>query len=86
MAENYDDIDKKTPDTVDTDGHASDDKDNDDDYEKYCYLCRRPESVAGKLIHMPGDINICADCMQRSLTASTIPDLATCRGLAICSS
>ena len=66
MAENYDDIDKKTPDTVDTDGHASDDKDNDDDYEKYCYLCRRPESVAGKLIHMPGDINICADCMQRS--------------------
>lgn len=23
MAENYDDIDKKTPDTVDTDGHAS---------------------------------------------------------------
>jgi ATP-dependent Clp protease ATP-binding subunit ClpX len=55
MAENYDDIDKKTPDTVDTDGHASDDKDNDDDYEKYCYLCRRPESVAGKLIHMPGD-------------------------------
>ena len=31
MAENYDDIDKKTPDTVDTDGHASDDKDNDDD-------------------------------------------------------
>ena len=44
MAENYDDIDKKTPDTVDTDGHASDDKDNDDDYEKYCYLCRRPRA------------------------------------------
>ena len=34
MAENYDDIDKKTADTVDTDGHASDDMDNDDDYEK----------------------------------------------------
>ena len=27
-----------------------------DEYEKYCYLCRRPESVAGKLIHMPGDV------------------------------
>lgn len=39
---------------------------NDDEYEKYCYLCRRPESVAGKLIKMPGDINICADCMQKS--------------------
>ena len=67
MAENYDDIDKKTPDTVDTDGHASDDKDNDDDYEKYCYLCRRPESVAGKMIDMPGNIHICADCMQKTM-------------------
>ena len=31
MAENYDDIDKKTPDTVDTDGHASENKDDNDD-------------------------------------------------------
>ena len=37
-----------------------------DEYEKYCYLCRRPESVAGKLIHMPGDMYICNDCMQKS--------------------
>ena len=66
MAENYDDIDKNVPDVTDADDNAEDDKDKDDEYEKYCYLCRRPESVAGKLIHMPGDINICADCMQRS--------------------
>lgn len=43
MSENYNDnIDNK------------DENDKDDEYEKYCYLCRRPESVAGKLIDMPG--------------------------------
>ncbi|MGN0495159.1 MAG: ATP-dependent Clp protease ATP-binding subunit ClpX [Lachnospiraceae bacterium] len=37
-----------------------------DEYEKYCYLCRRPESQTGKLIYMPNDINICQDCMQKT--------------------
>ncbi len=39
---------------------------NEDEYEKYCYLCRRPESQVGKLIYMPNDINICQDCMQKT--------------------
>lgn len=39
---------------------------HEDDYEKYCYLCRRPESQVGKLIYMPNDINICQDCMQKT--------------------
>ena len=48
-----------------------DDSDDDsDDYEEVCYLCRRPESVAGKLIHLPMDgISVCADCMEKSFTA-----------------
>ena len=55
MSENYNDnIDNK------------DENDKDDEYEKYCYLCRRPESVAGKLIDMPGGISICPDCMQKT--------------------
>lgn len=37
-----------------------------DNYEKYCYLCRRPESKVGKLIYMPNSINICQDCMQKT--------------------
>lgn len=37
-----------------------------DPYEKYCYMCRRSESQAGKLIHMPGDVYICQDCMQKT--------------------
>lgn len=41
-------------------------KGNNDDYEKYCYLCRRPESKVGKLIYMPNSINICQECMQKT--------------------
>ncbi|MEE1314925.1 MAG: ATP-dependent Clp protease ATP-binding subunit ClpX [Faecalimonas sp.] len=36
-------------------------------YEKYCFMCHRPESVAGKLIEMPNDLYVCQDCMQKSM-------------------
>ena len=35
-------------------------------YEKVCFLCRRPESKAGKMIDLPQNVCICADCMQKS--------------------
>ena len=37
-----------------------------DEYEKICYMCHRPESKAGKMISMPGNICICSDCMQKT--------------------
>lgn len=40
--------------------------DNSDEYEKICFVCRRPESRAGKMIVMPNNIYICQDCMQRT--------------------
>lgn len=39
---------------------------NDTEYEDVCYICRRPESVAGKMIHIPNNICICNDCMQKT--------------------
>ena len=42
------------------------DSDNDDKYEDICYICRRPESKAGKMIHIPNNICICNDCMQKT--------------------
>ena len=40
-----------------------------DDYEDIGYMCRRPESVAGKLIHLPMEnICICPDCMEKSFS------------------
>lgn len=40
---------------------------NDDEYEKICYLCRRPESKTGKMITMMGGMHICPDCMQSTM-------------------
>lgn len=37
-----------------------------DEYEQICYICRRPESVAGKMIRIPNNICICQDCMQKT--------------------
>ena len=42
------------------------DADRDDRYEDICYICRRPESKAGKMIHIPNNICICNDCMQKT--------------------
>lgn len=41
----------------------------DDEYEKVCFICRRPESVAGKMIDLPNHISVCSDCMQKSFDA-----------------
>lgn len=53
--------DKDRPDTV---GHGE--SESADEYEKVCFLCRRPESKAGKMIELPNNIHICMDCMQKS--------------------
>ena len=45
---------------------SSGDSPKKDEYEKVCFLCRRPESKAGKMIELPSNINICTDCMQKS--------------------
>ena len=36
------------------------------DYEDICYICHRTESRAGKMIHIPNNICICSDCMQKT--------------------
>ena len=53
-------------------------KNDDDDYEKVCFICRRPESVTGKMIDLPNNISVCPDCMQKSFDtmANTPMDLS----------
>ena len=47
---------------------ATDDiiKDDNNEYEDICYMCRRPESVAGKMLKMTGNMCVCRDCMQKT--------------------
>ena len=42
-------------------------KHTDDGYEDVCFICRRPESKAGKMFKMPGNMTICMDCMQKTM-------------------
>lgn len=39
-----------------------------------CYLCKRPESVTGKMIELPNHIHICADCMQKTFDLMNTSD------------
>ncbi len=34
------------------------------EYEEFCMMCRRPESLAGKMLHLPGNIQVCSHCMD----------------------
>lgn len=39
------------------------------EFEDICYICRRPESKAGKMFHLPNNICICDDCMHKTMDA-----------------
>lgn len=45
------------------------DDEKEEEYEKVCFICRRPESKAGKMIELPNNITVCQDCMQKSFDA-----------------
>ena len=40
-----------------------------EEYEDVCFVCRRPESKAGKMFHMPNHISVCQDCLQKTMDA-----------------
>ena len=68
------DEEEKTPGTGETAGEqekkelsaAEKKEDNEPEYEDICYICRRPEHIAGKMIKIPNNICICQDCMQKT--------------------
>lgn len=76
---NFEDEDLKDIQDTDKAVHGSQDKDkaahgssdNADNYEKICYMCRRPESKAGPMITMPGGMCLCHDCMQKAFDTVT---------------
>lgn len=45
---------------------VNDSSNDEQEYEKICYICRRPESKAGSMIVMPGNMCLCHDCMQKT--------------------
>ena len=57
-----------------------DNKKDDNKYEKICYMCRRPESKTGTMISMPGGIDICPDCIQKTFNSIQSMDISKLSG------
>ena len=49
-------------------GQTNDEK-KESEYEQICFVCRRPESKAGRMYKLPNNICICEDCMHKTMDA-----------------
>ncbi len=59
------DINEKTEDNKTWEKKVEEEKKK-KDYEKFCYVCKRPASTAGELVRLPGDVWACKDCVQKA--------------------
>ena len=66
MSDQDKDLEQEIIEKEQTDDAPDTNKDEKDGYEDICYICRRPESKAGKMIKIPNNICICRDCMQKT--------------------
>ncbi len=64
MSLEFDDKDEKDADVADM---TSDEEKKENDYEDVCFMCRRPEHVAGKMFKLPNHICVCNDCMHKTM-------------------
>lgn len=68
MSDLYNDEEAKEEKDKTTDSNENQDNDN-NEYEDVCFVCRRPESKAGKMFKMPNHICVCDDCMHKTMDA-----------------
>ena len=47
----------------------SEEENRNSEYEDVCFVCRRPESKAGKMFKLPNNICVCNDCMHKTMEA-----------------
>lgn len=66
MSDQDKDLEQEIIEKEQTDDAPDTNKDEKDGYEDICYICRRPESKAVKMIKIPNNICICRDCMQKT--------------------
>ena len=49
------------------DSKEDDTYDKESEYEDVCFICRRPESKAGRMFKLPNHISVCSDCMHKTM-------------------
>ncbi len=58
-----------------------------EEYESVCILCHRSESKAGKMFYLPGNLCVCADCLQKTIdmaeTMAITPDMFSGMGFSV---
>ena len=52
-------------------------KDENQEYEDICFMCHRPESKAGKMFHLPGNVAVCDECMHKTMDAMSHMDMSS---------
>ena len=67
MADFYDDKNDLTIEDVKKTEETKQAEEEKNDYEDVCFVCRRPESKAGKMFKLPNNICICDDCMHKTM-------------------
>ena len=55
------------------------DQERNDEYEDLCMLCKRPESVTGKMFKLYQDVCLCNDCMH--MTMDTMSQMDFMQGM-----
>ena len=55
------------------------DQERNDEYEEICMLCKRPESVTGKMFKLYQDVCLCNDCMH--MTMDTMSQMDYLQGM-----
>ena len=50
-------------------------RDHDGGNGEFCLMCGRSDKTAGKMVHMPGGIPICPDCLQKTMDAASKFDM-----------
>lgn len=62
------DQDKRDDDLIDeVKSENESEKEPEKEYEDVCFICRRPESKAGKMFKLPNNICVCSDCMHKTM-------------------
>lgn len=64
MSDRHDDEYKEV---LEENAETAENSSEESEYEDVCFICRRPESRAGKMTKMQGNICICEDCMKRTM-------------------
>ena len=68
MEKNMTDQDKRDDDLIDeVKSENESEKEPEKEYEDVCFICRRPESKAGKMFKLPNNICVCSDCMHKTM-------------------